>query len=30
VQQALDKLQSIPVDIEPQFVTAEELVKKMR
>jgi hypothetical protein len=30
VQKALDKLQAIPVDIEPQFVTAEELVKKAR
>jgi len=28
VQQALDRLQSIPVDIEPQFVTADELVKQ--
>ena len=30
VQKALDKLQAIPVDIEPQFVTAEALVKRMR
>jgi hypothetical protein len=30
VQKALDKLQSIPVDIEPQFVTADELVKRFR
>jgi hypothetical protein len=30
VQKALDKLQAIPVDIEPQFVTAEDLLKKMR
>jgi hypothetical protein len=30
VQKALDKLQSIPVDIEPQFVTADNLLKKMR
>jgi hypothetical protein len=30
VQKALDKLRSIPVDIEPQFVTADELVKRMR
>ncbi|MCU1383277.1 MAG: MutT/NUDIX family protein [Acidobacteria bacterium] len=27
VQKALDKLQSIPVDIEPQFVTANDLLK---
>jgi hypothetical protein len=26
VQQALDRLAHIPVDIEPQFVTAEQLV----
>jgi hypothetical protein len=30
VQQALDKLAAIPVDIEPQFVTAEELLRKTR
>jgi hypothetical protein len=30
VQQALDKLQAIPVDIEPQFTTADELVKRYR
>ncbi len=30
VQKALDKLLAIPVDIEPQFVTAEALVKGMR
>ena len=30
VQKALDRLQSIPVDIEPQFVTADELVKQVR
>jgi biotin operon repressor len=30
VQKALDKLAAIPVDIEPQFVTAEELLKKTR
>jgi hypothetical protein len=30
VQKALDKLQSIPVDIEPQFTTADELVKRYR
>jgi hypothetical protein len=30
VQKALDKLAAIPVDIEPQFVTAEELLKKAR
>jgi hypothetical protein len=28
VQKALDKLQAIPVDIEPRFVTAEELLKR--
>ena len=30
VQKALDKLAAIPVDIEPQFVTADELLKKAR
>ena len=30
VQKALDRLQAIPVDIEPQFVTADDLVKRMR
>ena len=30
VQKALDKLQAIPVDIEPRFVTADELVKQYR
>jgi hypothetical protein len=30
VQKALDKLAAIPVDIEPRFVTAEELLKQMR
>ena len=30
VQKALDMLQGIPVDIEPQFVTADDLVKRMR
>ena len=30
VQKALDRLQAIPVDIEPQFVTADELVKRYR
>ena len=30
VQKALERLQSIPVDIEPQFVTAENLLKQMR
>jgi len=30
VQKALDRLQSIPVDIEPQFVTANELTKQAR
>ena len=30
VQKALDKLQAIPVDIETQFVTAEQLLKSLR
>ena len=30
VQRALDKLQSIPVDIEPRFTTADELLKRLR
>ena len=30
VQKALDKLAAIPVDIEPQFVTAEALLKSLR
>ena len=30
VQKALDRLQSIPVDIEPQFSTADGLVKRFR
>jgi hypothetical protein len=30
VQKALDKLQSIPVDIEPQFTTATDLLKRFR
>ena len=30
VQKALDKLQSIPVDIEPRFATADELVKRAK
>jgi hypothetical protein len=30
VQKALDRLAAIPVDIEPRFVTAEELLKQMR
>jgi hypothetical protein len=30
VQKALDRLASIPVDIEPQFTTADELVKRYR
>jgi hypothetical protein len=30
VQKALDKLAAIPVDIEPRFVTAAELLKKAR
>jgi hypothetical protein len=30
VQKALDRLQAIPVDIEPQFVTADDLVKRYR
>jgi hypothetical protein len=28
VQKALDRLQSIPVDIEPRFPTADELLKR--
>lgn len=28
VQQALDKLKGVPVDIEPKFVTAEQLVRE--
>ncbi len=28
VQKALDRLQAIPVDIEPRFVTADELLKR--
>jgi hypothetical protein len=28
VQKALDKLQAIPVDIEPRFTTADELLKR--
>jgi hypothetical protein len=28
IQKALDKLQTIPVDIEPRFVTADELLKR--
>jgi hypothetical protein len=27
IQKALDKLLSVPVDIEPRFVTAAELVR---
>ena len=30
VQKVLDKLASIPVDIEPQFTTADQLVKRLR
>ena len=30
VQKALDKLQAIPVDIEPQFRTADDLLKRYR
>jgi hypothetical protein len=30
VQQALEKLQSIPVDIEPRFTTADQLVARPR
>jgi len=30
VQQALEKLQSIPVDIEPRFVTADQLLGSVR
>ena len=30
VKRALDKLDAIPVDIEPQFITANGLVKQMR
>jgi hypothetical protein len=30
VQQALDRLQSIPVDIEPRFATADQLVARSR
>jgi hypothetical protein len=28
VQRVLDKLTNVPVDIEPRFVTARELLKK--
>ena len=28
VQAALDKLKSVPVDIEPKFTTAEQLVRE--
>ncbi len=28
MQQALDKLKSVPVDIEPKFTTAEQLVRE--
>jgi hypothetical protein len=28
VQQALDKLKGVPVDIEPKFVTAEQLMRE--
>jgi hypothetical protein len=30
IQKALDKLQSIPVDIEPRFVTADDLLARYR
>jgi hypothetical protein len=30
IQKALEKLQSIPVDIEPRVVTADDLVKRFR
>jgi hypothetical protein len=30
VKKALDKLESIPVDIEPRFVTADQLVGRNR
>ena len=30
VQKVLDKLASIPVDIEPQFTAADQLVKRLR
>jgi hypothetical protein len=30
VQKALDKLLSIPVDIEPTFATADDLLKRYR
>jgi len=30
VQKALDKLESIPVDIEPKFISADQLVTRMR
>jgi hypothetical protein len=30
VQKALDKLESIPVDIEPRFISADQLVTRMR
>jgi len=30
VQKALDKLQAIPVDIEPQFATADDLLKRFQ
>jgi hypothetical protein len=28
VQPALDKLKGVPVDIEPKFVTAEQLMRE--
>jgi len=30
VQKALDKLSSIPVDIEPQFKTADQLLSRVK
>jgi len=30
VQKALDKLESIPVDIEPRFISADQLTRQMR
>jgi hypothetical protein len=28
VQQVLDRLRAVPVDVEPRFVTAEELTQR--
>ena len=30
VQRALEKLQSIPVDIEPRFISADQLATRMK